>query len=315
MTRRLCGALGIGALLIQVTVLAAEDPGLALPAVPRAVLLAANAEPAKIRHVSASDSDQEAEEAGQPPAATLTFGPKTVQVAPGTTAIVEVAIGHLNRLVTPFATPQVRTVSPATTQVDGHAVYVATASEEPVSLFITEAGETATAISLTLAPRHIPPREVRLVLTGDVMAMRPAAQTATRPRPLARHDQPYVEQIAAEFRALARNQVPAGATLRKARRGEGITCQPPGLTVTTAQVFEGQGLRVLAAKVRNRGEQPIVLEEHRCHGGPDALVAAVAAWPGPRLAPGEEIELFVAVHPEGTDAEGGARPSPLGAPR
>ena len=62
--------------------------------------------------------------------------------------------------------PQVRTVSPATTQVDGRAVYVATASEEPVSLFITEAGEAATAISLTLAPRHIPPREVRLVLQG-----------------------------------------------------------------------------------------------------------------------------------------------------
>ena len=61
-----------------------------------------------------------------------------------------------------------RTVSRATTQVDGNAIYVATASEEPVSLFITEAGDTAMAISLTLAPRHIPPREVRLVLTGGV---------------------------------------------------------------------------------------------------------------------------------------------------
>ena len=31
------------------------------------------------------------------------------------TAIVEVAIDHLNRIVTPFRSPQVRTVSPATT--------------------------------------------------------------------------------------------------------------------------------------------------------------------------------------------------------
>jgi len=69
-----------------------------------------------------------------------------------------VAIDHLNRIVTPFAAPQVRTVSQATTQVDGNAIYVATATEEPVGLFITEAGDSATALSLTLAPRHIPPR-------------------------------------------------------------------------------------------------------------------------------------------------------------
>ena len=71
-----------------------------------------------------------------------------------------------------------RTVSPATTQVDGNAVYVATASEDPVSLFITEKGDTATAISLTLAPRHIPPREVRLVLTGGAAQVANAAELA-----------------------------------------------------------------------------------------------------------------------------------------
>jgi conjugal transfer pilus assembly protein TraK len=309
----LCGALGIGALLVQGPVPAAEDPGIALPAVPRAVLLAANAEPARIRHVAAGGRDQDAEEAGQPPAATLTFGPKTVQVAPGTTAIVEVAIGHLNRLVTPFAAPQVRTVSPATTQVDGHAVYVATASEEPVSLFITEAGDTATAISLTLAPRHIPPREVRLVLTGGTVQT--AAPKAGPSRPWVRHDQPYVEQIAAVFRALARDQVPAGYEARKARRGERLNCRQPGLSVTTAQVFEGQGLRILVAKVRHGGEQPIVLEEHRCHGEPGTLVAAVAAWPRTRLAPGEETEIFVAVHTGELDPERRERLAFLGAPR
>jgi conjugal transfer pilus assembly protein TraK len=90
------------------------------------------------------------------------LGPKTITVSPGTTAIVEVAIDHLNRIVTPFAAPQVRTVSQATTQVDGNVIYVATATEEPVGLFITDAGDSATALSLTLAPRHIPPREVRL---------------------------------------------------------------------------------------------------------------------------------------------------------
>jgi len=313
MTRTLMYALGFGALASSMSLHAAEDPGIALPSVPRAVLLAANDAPATIRHVSASSSDLSTADAQRPSATALALGPKTLQVYPGTTTIVEVAIDHLNRLVTPFAAPQVRTVSQATTQVDGNAVYVATATEEPVSLFITEAGDTATAISLTLAPRHIPPREVRLVLTGGTV--RTAAPKARPSRPVARNDQPYVEQIAAVFRALARDQVPAGYEARKARRGERLNCRQVGLSVTTAQVFEGQGLRILVAKVRNGGKQPLDLAEHRCGVDAGTLVAAVAAWPRTRLAPGEETELFVAVHPGEQASERRERLALLDGPR
>jgi conjugal transfer pilus assembly protein TraK len=275
MTRTLICILGLCALGGSIPLQAAEDPGIALPPVPRAVLLAANDAPATIRHVSAEVPVEDAPEVGEAPAATLSLGPKTIRVSSGTTAIVEVAIDHLNRIVTPFMSPQVRTVSRATTQVDGNAIYVATASEEPVSIFITEAGDTATAISLTLAPRHIPPREVRLVLTGGVV--RTAAPTVRPPRPLARNDQPYVEHIASAFRALAQNRVPAGYELRKAGRGERVACRQPGLSATNAQVFEGRGLRILAAKVRNGGKQATVLEEHGCGAGSSTVVAAVAA--------------------------------------
>jgi conjugal transfer pilus assembly protein TraK len=314
MTRTLICALGVGALVVSVPLQAAEDPGIALPSVPRAVLLAANDAPGRIRHVSADMSVEDAApDVGEAPAATLALGPRTIRVSPGTTAIVEVAIDHLNRIVTPFTSPQVRSVSRATTQVDGNAIYVATASEEPVSLFITEAGDTATAISLTLAPRHIPPREVRLVLTGGVVPVRTTAPTIKPPQPLVRNDQPYVEHIAAAFRTLAQNRVPAGYELRKARRGERIACRQPGLSAANAQVFEGRGLRILAAKARNRGKQPIVLEEHRCSGDSGAVVAAVAAWPRSRLAPGEETELYVAVRAGESDPErGDDRPSLLG---
>ena len=246
---------------------------------------------------------------GDASASALSLGPRTIRVSPGTTAIVEVAIDHLNRIVTPFASPQVRTVSPATTQVDGSAVYVATASEDPVSLFITEAGDTATAISLTLAPRHIPPREVRLVLTGGVV--RAPAPTVTPPRAVARDDQPYVEHIAAALRALAQNRVPAGYALRKAGRGEHAACRQPGLSVSTAQVLEGPGLRLLAARARNQGKQPVELEEGRCTADAGSVVAAVAAWPRSRLAPGEETELFIALRPREPDA--GNQPPLLGA--
>jgi conjugal transfer pilus assembly protein TraK len=292
---------------------AAEDPGIALPSVPRTLLLAANETPATIRHVSATSSENDRSDKGATPAATLSLGPKTIRVAPGTTAIVEVAIDHLNRIVTPFSAPQVRTVSPATTQVDGNAVYVATANEDPVSLFITEKGDTATAISLTLAPRHIPPREVRLVLTGGVV--RTPVRTAKPQRPMARSDQPYVEHLATAFRALARNRVPPGFRLRKAGRKERVACRQPGLSVTTAQVLEGRGLRMLTARARNRGKHPIVLDEHRCGADAGTGVAAVAAWPKSRLAPGEETELYIALRPREPALERDDRPSLLGGRR
>jgi len=110
---------------------AADDPGIELPPVPRAVLAAARIGAASggFRHVSVSKGEGTG-------TAALELGPRTLVVTPGTTAIVEVAIDHLNRIVTPFAAPRVRTVSQATTQVEGNAVYVATASEDPVSLYI-----------------------------------------------------------------------------------------------------------------------------------------------------------------------------------
>jgi conjugal transfer pilus assembly protein TraK len=110
---------------------AAQDPGIELPPVSRAVLVAAKSgevSTAALRRVSATVPE------GKSDSSALELGPKTIAVAPGTTAIVEVAIDHLNRIVTPFASPRVRTVSEATTQVEGNAVYMATPSEDPVSL-------------------------------------------------------------------------------------------------------------------------------------------------------------------------------------
>ena len=272
--------------------------------------------PATIRHVSAESSDKAASDKGDAPAATLALGPKTITVSPGTTAIVEVAIDHLNRIVTPFAAPQVRTVSQATTQVDGNAIYVATATEEPVSLFITEAGDTATALSLTLAPRHIPPREVRLVLAGGSL-VRTAAPTARPMAPAAPGDQPYVEHLAAVFRALAQNQVPAGYGLHPAGRGERRRLQAAGARGDHRPGAGGWA----AARPRGAGAQPGQSSGSSWRSAPaaprpartsGAVVAAVATWPRVWLAPGEETELYVAVRPREPERERRDRPSLLG---
>ena len=141
--------------------------------------------------------------------------------------------------------------------------------------------------------------------------VRTAAPTAKPVASAAPTDQPYVEHLAGAFRALARNQVPAGYGLHPPGRGEGVACRQPGLAVTTAQVLEGGRLRLLAARARNQGKQPIELQERTCTTQSGALVAAVAVWPRVRLAPGEETELYVALRPLEPERERRDRPSLL----
>jgi conjugal transfer pilus assembly protein TraK len=297
--------LGIAALVTVLPLRAADDPGIALPPVPRSLLAAAGSGEGfgVFRPVAAK-----AAKAGKR-TATLELGPRIVHVSPGTTAIVEVAIDHLNRILTPFANPKVRTVSEATTQVDGNVVYVATASEAPVSLYITDGDDPQTALALTLAPRHIPPREVRLVLAPG--SAEPVSVVSARSKDSAARTEPYVEQLAAAFRALAESRIPAGFGLRPAGRAERVSCTQAGLAVRTGQVLEGHALRLLVARVRNRGAASVEIDEHACRASAGE-VAAVAAWPRRWLAPGEAAELYVAVRLPEPERARPDRPSLLG---
>src|SRR5690606_36848499 len=103
--------------------------------------------------------------AGDADKATLT--PETVRVSPGVNELLPVALGHLNRIVTPFEHPVVTTVSNAQTQTKGRVVYVAPADEAPVTLYLTPGDNPEFALSLTLIPKRIPAREIRLSLGPD----------------------------------------------------------------------------------------------------------------------------------------------------
>ena len=61
-----------------------------------------------------------------PPVQTNTVStdvPTTLLMTPGVNELIPVALGHLNRIVTPFESPQVRTTSDAQTQIKGNVVY------------------------------------------------------------------------------------------------------------------------------------------------------------------------------------------------
>ncbi len=236
---------------------------------------------------------------------TLELGPRNLDVTPGTTVLIEIAIGHLNRIVTPFADPVVHTVSNASTQVDGSVVYVATDTEEPVALYIGDGQGSTLALALTLAPRYVPPREVRLTVpgyqgkrAGNATATRaPADPVAVMPMLANASDRDgdgngpsYVSDLVEQLRALAQGRMPAGFRIAKGSEGAKLRCAD-GLKVRHGERAQGPASDLVKARVANTAAHAITLEHDICR--PDtATVAAMGAWPRRVLAPGEETEVF-----------------------
>ena len=232
---------------------------------------------------------------------------ETLKVPPGNNVVIPIALGHLNRLVLPFEQPEIRTVNPATTQIEGHVLYVAPTDENPISLYVTPGGSEELALSLTLAPQHIPPREIHLTVDPQTYR-RIQAQKTTEPLAASRRTAPPVSleprsqdpisELKHLFRGLALGQTPEGFTLRSPQKGESIHCDQKHLRIKTGQVLEGRDLKVYVGVIQNGGPNPLDLNESNCLFRQD--IVAVAAWPDLHLDPRHSSELYVALRPSFT---------------
>jgi len=223
--------------------------------------------------------------------------PSQVIVQSGVNQILPIAIGHPNRLVTPFAHPEIVTSTLAASGPDGqcgelcvkdHVVYVATDMQHPVTMFITEAGSQEQAISLTLMPRRIPPREIFLRFADE-------NQSSVRRRAqLWEQSQPYVQTIKDAFRSIALGQVPRGYSLGAVNPAEQKIpfCAQENLAVSFGQMLDGHHLRVFVAAVQNISAEHVEVLETACTGKD---IVAVAAYPRTHLHPADKTELYVAV--------------------
>ena len=214
------------------------------------------------------------------------------ELEPGINQIIPVAIDHLNRIVTPFSNPHVTTTrgAAATTEIRNNVVYVATDRDTPVTMYITQKDSEAQALSLTLVPRGIPPRELFVDIKGNPAALgllhnRPAEQWET--------SQPYIETLRGLLRTTAMGELPQGYTFHKIERDTRLPiCQQSGLSIdfSAGQRMVGQNLTVSIGTATNTSGQPIEFREASCG---DWDVAAVAAWPRNVLSPDEMTEVYV----------------------
>jgi conjugal transfer pilus assembly protein TraK len=242
---------------------------------------------------------------------------ESIRVQPGSNAMIPIAVGHLNRLVLPFEDPSIRTVNPATTQLEGHVLYVAPSDENPITLYVTPGKNEDFALSLTLAPQRIPPREIHLALDQEALKkLQRLSQTHPgfvgqgKDAPATDHrSQEYIAEIKGLFRALALGQSPQGFNLRAPENGESLYCQQKGLQFKTGQVLEGRDLILMVGVAKNSESRPIDLDERACANPVDTL--AVAAWPSPRIEAGHAAEVFIALR-QVADNGSSLRPSLIG---
>jgi conjugal transfer pilus assembly protein TraK len=238
------------------------------------------------------------------------IGPQHIAVKPGINELMPIAVGHLNRLVTPFEHPVVTTTSQATTSTKGKIVYVATADETPVTLYITPGDNQDIALSLTLIPKRIPAREIHLDLDKDSYQLLNQWQRAdTANRTSGQQEQAYISQLKALFRDLGLQKTPAGYSLRDPKPQEQIRCLQDRVQIKTGQVLEGQDRLILVGLAKNIGGDMLELDERSC-ATTQQDVMAVSVWPNVVLKPQEATELYVVVR-QSPEASNSLRPSLL----
>jgi conjugal transfer pilus assembly protein TraK len=232
----------------------------------------------------------------------------TIKPKPGRTASVVIAKGKLNRIVTPYADPQVLTVDNIETKIDGSVVYIATDSETAVSLFVSDT-ETGSATSLQLLPRDMAtPVEIRI--EQDATKATGTEAGSSRADTFIRQDSPYVTEIKTIMQSMGKQQIPQGFTLEEVTdeiRSASI-CHGISLSFVPGQLLSGHDARIVVMIAQNTGLTASVFEEAHCAGED---VMAVAAWPKVRLSPGEKTEVYILMRlPEGKNGEK-ARPAVL----
>lgn len=238
---------------------------------------------------------------GGAPTGTINEG-TTLVMTPGVNQVIPVAVNHPNRIVTPFSTPEVVSTTLSGMGPSGecgeicikeNVIYIATDKEHPVTMFITEKDSEAQALSVTMIPRRIPPREVFLKLDDETLFNSAMAYGNAKAEAWEK-SQPYLETIRTIFRGLALGSIPQGYTIGKTPRNAKLPhCDHPGLEVdfSKGQFMSGHSVNVFVGVATNVANQPIEFKESWC-GSWD--VAAAAVWPRNLLLPGEKTEVFVA---------------------
>lgn len=241
--------------------------------------------------------------------------PSVVPTVPGKTEIMQVAMGHLNRIETPFENPMVRTsADPNVMRTEFDQNYVYLSVTQPATLFIHDKGHPDPAIVLSVVPRRIAPRQVKVTVPSTMMeAIR---KNRASDRGGVRQASGGAEKATAPVNTggVTRSQVPGGSTMTVADyiRAFSQGRLPKGFQHIDVSQYEAgmfcagggvkysfrQGAAIASNEyfiVRGMVESNVVkdLDERWCAKQPNTL--AVAFAPRTKVGPDQPTDFYVLV--------------------
>lgn len=237
--------------------------------------------------------------------------PSDITVFPGRTELLPVAVGHLNRLQTPFAQPALRTSasdSAFNVEFDGSYVYVS--ATQPVTMFIHEKGHPDPAIGVSLIPRRIAPRQVSLSLPPAQLRQADAnraslVRSQTPELPLqntrigSRYQSgiPHVQRISTVLQTFGQGEIPRG--FRKGSggfNGDDLCRTNVGVNFSfrTGQKYYDAEYVVLIGRATS--DRRRTLQEVWCAAHP--ATAAVSFYPRPVISKGKPTEVLIVLKRE-----------------
>ena len=221
----------------------------------------------------------------------------------GVNEIIPISSGFTNRFITPFEHPVVVTSAGKDVlshTVSGNIVYIGTNSLKPLGIYITDKDNNMNAISMTVIPKAIPPREIRLTLVGYTKPNKGTRKKAVKWE-MAR---PYIQTVKSIMRDMAFNKIPPGYSLENFAGS--MLCNQEGLNVTAKQKLAGGNMDILVFKATNISMAPFLINEPSCY---HAGIIAISSWPYARLELQQSTELYVIVKKQDNASPHLIRPS------
>lgn len=234
--------------------------------------------------------------------------PPVLVAVPGQPLSIPIAIGVLNRIVTPFEDAVVQTAAAEGKPLsDGPVILIAPGDAQPLSIVVSEKVDPKQAMLITLVPTQMAARDV----TVQIQGFQPKKASSDGSKAGSSNTQdagsPRATRIKGLMRDLAKGRIPSGFSLGKGS-GAAAPCTLPGFMATEAQLLTSSTLSIKVFSVLNLSTQDNELDPRGC-SNPEHIGSA--AWPLSRLRPGEKTELYLMVDTTNRESDLSARPSAI----
>ena len=227
---------------------------------------------------------QEVPGLGTIPGTAADYQIKSVRVGADRNELVYVSLQQLNKITTPFETPQAVDTSGATLKAIGQDIFIKPANELPLTIYVSDAG-VGQSIGITLVPKANLPAQT-IVLVPDRPTVAGGAASANAPDMVAPD---YTGRLIGLAKSLGSGGLPQGFAKSKLPRA----IANDGKAIFEPQYkYVGSVYDVYSYVVKSMTPEPVELNEESFYS---ESVRAVAFYPKTMLQQDETTTVFVIV--------------------